>query len=74
MGNKTVILELPEKYEHYWMWEEAIKGEGPMGNPELPLIEKFAINNANSIKYIPENIVEKLDIGFLGEAADYGIF
>ena len=74
MGNNTIILEIQKRYENYWTWANVIEGEGPMENPELQLIENFALKNASSIEYIPKKIVDKLDIGFLGEAGKLGIF
>ena len=72
IGNDTIILEIPDKYESMWIWEEAIT-KGPMENPELFLIEDFATEYPGSIKWIPKIIVSKLEIQGLKDLDYFGI-
>lgn len=72
IGNETIILEIPDKYELWWMWEEAIKA-GPMGNPELVFLEDFATEYPGSIKHIPEKIQEALHVDPLRDLDYFGI-
>ena len=53
-------------------WAEAIK-DGPLGNPEMPIIEDFLHAFPECIKFAPSKIVEKLEIGFMGDLSDCGI-
>lgn len=73
IGNDTIILEIPDKYETWWMWEEVIKGEGPMGNPELNFLEDFATEYPGSIKHIPEKIQDSLNVEPLRDLDFFGI-
>jgi hypothetical protein len=73
IGNDTIILEIPDKYESWWIWEEAIKGEGPMGNPELLFLEDFATEYPGSIKHIPEKIQDTLNVEPLKDLDYFGI-
>lgn len=74
IGENTIILDINSKYNKYWQWEETIlHSEGPMGNPELPIIESFCIEYPGSIKHVPDGIVKKLDLDTLGGLSDFGI-
>ena len=73
IGNDTIILEIPDRYEKFWIWEEAIKFHGPMENPEVMLVTDFATEYPGSIKYIPEKIAEKLDVEPLKDLDFFGI-
>ena len=73
IGNETIILEIPRKYEISWIWETIILDHGPMENPELLFLEDFAVEYPASIKYIPKNIVDKIGVQPLGDLDYFGI-
>ena len=72
IGNDTIILEIPDRYEKMWQWKKAV-ALGAMENPELLFLEDFATEYPGSIKHIPEKIVEKLDIQPLRDLDYFGI-
>jgi|LauGreDrversion4_2_1035121.scaffolds.fasta_scaffold15136_3 hypothetical protein len=53
-------------------WESAIK-EGPLEHPEIPILKDFIDYFPGTVKYIPEHIFEKIDIGSLRELKDFGL-
>ena len=53
-------------------WVAAIK-DGPMGNPEIPIVEKFLYYFPESIPFAPENITKDLDLGYLKKLNDFGL-
>lgn len=73
IGNETIILELPSKYEVSWIWEAIILGDGPMINPEAKLLEEFSVEYPGSIKHIPDKIVDKIGVQPLEDLDFFGI-
>ncbi len=53
-------------------WINAIK-DGPLGNPEIPIVEKFFHYFPGSIKFAPPEISEKFEVDYLGDLSDFGI-
>lgn len=53
-------------------WKSAIK-EGPLGNPEIPIVEKFFHYFPGSIHYTPDVIRERFEIDHLKGLSDFGI-
>jgi len=72
-GDKINIIEAPDAMNEIFDWADYGIKIGPMGNPELPLIDHFAHCFPESVKYIPKKIVNKLDIDHLDIASDFGI-
>lgn len=53
-------------------WEKAVE-EGPLGNPEIPILQAFFDYFPGTSKYAPETIIEKVEIGQYRELKDFGL-
>ena len=71
-GISSIELGQKDPLFNQKMWPLAIK-EGPMGNPEVPLIELFLCSFSRCTKYAPVKIVDESELGHLQDLGDLGI-
>jgi hypothetical protein len=71
-GISSIELGNKDPFFDHKRWPLAIK-EGPMGNPEVPLIELFLCSFPRCTKYAPEKIVDESELGHLQDLGDLGI-
>jgi len=71
-GIQSVDLSTIGSFIESKVWESAIK-EGPLANPEIFITERFFQVFPGSIKFAPEKISKRFEVGDLAELHKYGI-
>lgn len=71
-GIQSVDLSSIGSFIESKVWESAIK-EGPLANPDIYITERFFQVFPGSIKFAPEKISKKFEVGDLAELHKFGI-